>query len=171
MAPEIVIRAATLEDVPILARIHVDTWRATYIGLIDQQYLDSLSYADREQTLARGIAINSLSTRRLVALLDGEIAGFVIAGPKRGDDWPHSAEMYALYVAQSLQGRGVGSALYERTATWLKQAGHSGMIIRVLKGNTKSIQFYESRGARLMGAEPLTLGGAEYSEFVYGHEL
>jgi ribosomal protein S18 acetylase RimI-like enzyme len=171
MAPAVTIRPARLEDVPELARIQVDTWRSTYKGLIDQNYLDSLSYSDKEQNLAKGISLNYPTTVRLVALLDNVIAGFVIAGSKRGDDWPHTSEMYALYVAENVQGLGAGSALYKEAAEWLRHAGHSGMIIRVLKGNDKSIKFYGSRGARLIGDEPLMLEGIEYNELVFEQKL
>jgi GNAT superfamily N-acetyltransferase len=171
MASAVTIRPAVLEDVPELARIQVDTWRSTYSGLIDQSYLDSLSYSDKEQNLAKGISLNSPSTVRLVALLNDVIAGFVIAGARRGDEWPHTSEMYALYVAENLQGHGAGRTLYEQAVEWLRHAGHRGMIIRVLKGNDKSIQFYESRGARLIGEEPLMLEGTEYIELVLEQEL
>ena len=44
------IRAATLNDAPAIARVHVESWRTTYRGFLADDFLLSLSetgYADR----------------------------------------------------------------------------------------------------------------------------
>ena len=38
------IREATLDDVPGIARVHVDTWRTTYPGIVPAEHLAGLSY-------------------------------------------------------------------------------------------------------------------------------
>ena len=45
------IRPATLEDAPAIARVHVDTWRTTYAGIVPDEHLAKLSY-ERSQALA-----------------------------------------------------------------------------------------------------------------------
>ena len=42
------IREATRADSSAIARVHVDTWRSTYGGIVPQDFLDALSYAQRE---------------------------------------------------------------------------------------------------------------------------
>ena len=39
---DLIIREATLEDIPIVARLHVDSWNKTYKGIIDQEYLNNM---------------------------------------------------------------------------------------------------------------------------------
>ena len=36
------IRNATLEDIESVAKLHVDSWRETYAGIISQDYLDNM---------------------------------------------------------------------------------------------------------------------------------
>lgn|GEM_PF-5890417 len=36
-------REASLKDVPMIARVHVDTWRTTYHGIMPEEYLAQLS--------------------------------------------------------------------------------------------------------------------------------
>ena len=43
------IRPATQADVSAIARIHVDSWRATYRGIVTDAVLDELSYAEHEE--------------------------------------------------------------------------------------------------------------------------
>jgi hypothetical protein len=43
------IRPAAQADVPAIARINVDSWRAAYRGIVTDTMLDSLSYAEHEE--------------------------------------------------------------------------------------------------------------------------
>jgi hypothetical protein len=43
-----VIREAELSDAAAIARVHVDTWRSTYRGVIANDYLERLSYERAE---------------------------------------------------------------------------------------------------------------------------
>lgn len=51
------VRVAREADAEALARVHVDSWRAAYQGLMPQEYLDGLDPAERaaqwRQALAR----------------------------------------------------------------------------------------------------------------------
>ena len=42
------IRAAVPEDAASMARVHVDSWRSTYAGIVPAEYLAGLSYPNRE---------------------------------------------------------------------------------------------------------------------------
>jgi hypothetical protein len=43
----LVIREAAPADAPGIARVHVDTWRTTYQGIVPDQFLARLSYEAR----------------------------------------------------------------------------------------------------------------------------
>ena len=49
------IRDATPADIPAIARIHVDSWRTTYRGLMPDDLLAGLSYERRERQWAQAI--------------------------------------------------------------------------------------------------------------------
>jgi GNAT superfamily N-acetyltransferase len=167
-----IVRPATESGVPAIARIHVDTWRTTYKGLIAQDYLDSLSYEQKEAQWLSGIRKNDPATCRLVAESDGRVIGIAIAGSKRPDQWPDvTSELYAMYVPDDQQGRGVGSKLYAHVVDFLKSQRHEKMLIQVLKGNDKTISFYESRGAVLVGEGQVELAGRSYDHLIYQHDL
>lgn len=42
-----IIRRAIISDAPGIAKVHVDSWRTTYKGIIPQSFLDGLSYEQR----------------------------------------------------------------------------------------------------------------------------
>jgi hypothetical protein len=41
-------REATYSDIPAIARVHVDTWRSAYSGIVPDEVLTDLSYEKRE---------------------------------------------------------------------------------------------------------------------------
>ena len=43
------IREASPTDAAAIARVHVDSWRTTYAGIVPADYLANLSYTRREQ--------------------------------------------------------------------------------------------------------------------------
>jgi hypothetical protein len=45
---KMVIRKADIKDIPGIAKVHVDSWRTTYKGIVPETFLDSLSYESRE---------------------------------------------------------------------------------------------------------------------------
>ena len=44
------IREANVPDAADIAKVHVDSWRTTYTGVVPDEYLAQLSYEQREQT-------------------------------------------------------------------------------------------------------------------------
>jgi GNAT superfamily N-acetyltransferase len=70
---------------------------------------------------------------------DGRIVGYAVLR----DD-----ELHDLYVAPSAQGRGVGSALFDR----VREARPLGFRLWVFRDNTPARRFYEARGCRVIGA-------------------
>ena len=167
MELDILVRPAKIDDVAAVAKLHVDTWRTTYSGLIAPDFLSSLTYEEKEAQWMQGMKASSSRTQRLVATHDGVVAGFSIVGQRGPDEWGDASEMYALYVAEGLQGRGIGKQLFDSASTWAHDAGHDRLIIRVLKGNEPAIRFYGSRGAILCGEENVQIGGRTYLEHVY----
>src|SRR5262249_61423242 len=96
------VRTATVEDAPAIARIHVDTWRSAYRGLMPDAIIESRSYQRRldrwSETLRRA---DGDSEGVFVALADdGRIAGFASGGPARDADLGYAGELYTLYVLQ-----------------------------------------------------------------------
>ncbi len=53
-----IIRKAELNDAYNIAKVNVDSWKSTYRGVLANEYLENLSYEQREQAMKNTI-INS----------------------------------------------------------------------------------------------------------------
>jgi ribosomal protein S18 acetylase RimI-like enzyme len=170
---ETTIRRAVLEDAEGIARAHLESWRSSYPGILPSEYLEGLDYAQRLEGWRRGLEQSGASV--FVAVEPGRerIVGFCAVGPNREE--PESlpgfrGELYALYLVDEAKGRGVGRALFERGLGWLRENGLVPLVLWVLKDNTRARGFYEKRGGRLVGEQPIAIGGRSYPEVAYAWE-
>ena len=127
-------RRATVQDAVAIAYIHVDTWRTTYKGIIADEFLSNLSYERRQQMWEDAIKDQKNPTRVFVAEEDGQTIGFAACGPAR-DEKEFAGELYAIYVTQSSQEKGVGRMLAGSAASDLKSRGLNSMLVWVLAEN------------------------------------
>ena len=66
------IRDATLSDAPGIARVHVDSWRTTYKGLIPDHIIANRSYEYRERLWTQFLTEQQAETFVYVAEEAGE---------------------------------------------------------------------------------------------------
>jgi L-amino acid N-acyltransferase YncA len=165
------IREATSADAEGVARVHVDTWRSAYRGIVPDSYLDGLDYRDSAERWARGF---SNPDRRGFAFVaedeDGEIVGFAVGGPQRSDVSGYEGELIAIYVLGNRQGKGAGRALARAVARELLARGMRSMVVWVLTDNHPARRFYESLGGVWLREGEFDLDGLKLMETCYGWE-
>lgn len=153
---ELTIRAMTSADVKEVAYVHWKSWQETYAGLISEDYL-----------LQRTLDYSIMRMRKdyqntLVAVTDGEVAGFLKYGPCRNYDLMNTGEVYAIYVLQKYQGKGIGYQLMNHALTCLR--AYPVIALWVLKGNDKAVAFYQRFGFEFDGAEMELELGSQVTE-------
>ena len=190
-AQQIHVRQAVDSDAHGIAQVHIDSWRSTYAGIVPADHLAGLDYDEREKRWHR-----LLADRRQNAFVaedqDGRIIGFASGGPERSGsasasgtpsctDDPqvesggpdpnappeYSAELYAIYLYESDQRRGVGRRLVASLCSWFLSRGWHSMLTWVLTDNP-SRNFYEALGGEEVRVETITIGGTELTEVAYG---
>lgn len=163
------IREAIPQDAAGIARVHVESWRTTYPGIMPQEHLDALSYSDRERTWHK-ILCGDGTTKTLVYVAEtdvGEIVGFVAGGAERAGDPDFRGEISALYLLQSQQGRGLGRRLVQTFAQRLSQEGYRTLLIWVNVHNPAR-RFYEALGGTLARTGQREIRGVTYDDAGYG---
>ncbi len=142
--PGVSLRLATLDDVTALALLHQQCWREAYSPIVDNALLEArLDLRRSEDTWRTKIEEGS---QRLIAVRDDVPIGFVASGAGRDDDPPTPRELYALYVARSDWGSGVGRLLLAE-----ELRGESASLW-VLEDNTRARDFYTRHGFEWDGA-------------------
>ena len=163
------IRLAQPSDAGGIARVHVDSWRSTYRGIVPDNYLAGLSYEQRENYW-RSILTHRSETPQwiYVAELDaGTIVGFACGGIEREQNPVYRGELYAIYLLADHQKQGIGRGLMQAVARSLVDAGTDSMLVWVLAENP-SRAFYQSLGGQYVREKPITIGDVTLTEVAYG---
>jgi ribosomal protein S18 acetylase RimI-like enzyme len=163
------IRPAGLEDAAGIARVHVDSWRSSYKGLIADEFLAALSYERRTEVWSQ--YLSDLQHGRFLYVAEtrpSEIVGFVSAGPGREGDLEYQGELNAIYLLQLAQGQGLGRRLVDQVMHELCKRSFSSMLLWVLKDNQPARKFYEAVGGETLRERPIKIGNQVLIEVAYG---
>ena len=166
MVEAVVVRPAAAEDIPAIARVHVDSWRTTYRGIVPDEYLAGLAYAGRERMWQ---AVLGEGRERHVALVavdpEAGVCGFALGA--KSDEPGFDGEILAIYLLASHQRRGIGTRLMWEIAGEFSARKLGSMIVWVLAENPAR-RFYEALGGRFFRSRPIEIGGETLNEVAYG---
>jgi GNAT superfamily N-acetyltransferase len=142
------VRWAQVRDAEAIARVHVDSWRATYRGLLPDEVLAELDVPRRTREWRERLREGSLPT--LVAERGEEVVGFcTLALPARDAGEPDTvAEIPALYVHPRHVRAGIGSRLLEAAFAEMRARGFREAMLWMLAGNEGATRFYARTGWR-----------------------
>lgn len=158
------IRRGREADIPGIAMVVVDTWRATFAGRLPSEYLDGLSYAHQEKRHRRMFGQPDVTYH--VAVDDEVIVGFASGGPSRHDRYPDDNEVYAIYVLPTAQRRNIGSILFRRIVTDLQKSDHRGLVTMALALNPYR-HFYTRLGGTETDGGTIKLGSVVAEQIAY----
>ena len=160
------VRRATVDDAEAIERIRVETWRATYRGLLPDALIDQL----QPNVERRRERLRSPSELNFVAEEGTKVVGYAFAGSERSHDQEYPGEVYAIYVLPGMQGKGHGRALIRQCADGLAARGITAMLIWVLRENQIGRGFYERLGGMPVREKALEEfpGAEEHVEIAYG---
>lgn len=161
------IRPATAADAEAIARVHVDSWRASYKDFLPADFLANLSIERRAEQWRNALTVKAAANFIFVAEdTKTDVVGFVASGPERESKLGYSGEIYAIYLLQTNQGAGLGRELFQTAVSDLKQRGFLSLHLWVLAENP-SRGFYERMGGLAVAEKKIEIGGVELNEVAY----
>lgn len=167
------IRRAVRSDATAIGRVHVETWQATYAGLLPDAMLVRLSEARQAAGWQRALA--DPREKRGIFVADDEdmgVVGFGSCGPVRdppdGLNGTESrvGEVYTLYVEPDFQNIGLGRRLLDAMFRQLKADGCDTVVLWMLARNPTRF-FYEGLGGDPVGGRTDRMGGEPVEEVAY----
>lgn len=157
-------RKAQTSDALDIARVHVKSWKTTYKNIVPEAYLEKMNYDDRKNMWKDIISNQTV----FVAEVNGKIVGFANGGEERTGEYSgYQGELYAIYILESFQQRGIGKQLLDLVAAHLSQMNITSMTVSVLEDNI-SCTFYERLGAWHIDTVEIEIAGKTLNELVYG---
>lgn len=161
------LRPATLADAPDIARVRIDSWRATYRGLIPDAYLDGMQVDASIAIWERVLAAKTDAASVFVIAHDAAIVGFAAGNRLTDPKYERDAELSAVYVRPDYQRAGLGHRLVGAVVEAMRANGASGMIVWTIAGNKPARTFYEQLGGLLLVEQPFQWEGMDLVEAAY----
>lgn len=141
-----VVRPASETDADELGAMHVQAWRESYTGVVDQGVLDAMDPVRRGERWREWLRQPGNPSRLVGVDPEGRLVGMVSAGPCRDDDAPAEEELWAINVLESAKGSGLADALL------LAALGDRPASMWVLRRNPRAHAFYARHGFTPDGA-------------------
>jgi len=168
-------RLATIEDIPEIVKVNVETWRTTYQSIFSPEFLHNISYEEKE---IRWRQLFEKPEREIFIYLaeevSKEIVGFSMGSLEQSNltlKIPgirnYIGELMAIYVLQEHQRKKIGLKLVKLIVERLIESRINSMIVWVLKGNP-FCNFYERIGGKYIGEKMLEIDDTNYIEIAYG---
>ncbi len=149
MAANIRVRAAGPGDVTGMARVHVESWRQSYRGLMPDEVLDDPELPARRVGMWGAVLGDQRFRDRRVAVaeIEGEIVGIAMSGPaEEGASAPR--QLFVLYLLAAHHGSGAGGELLDAVV-----GSDEDVQLWVADPNPRAQAFYRRRGFVADGAE------------------
>ncbi|WP_434631990.1 GNAT family N-acetyltransferase [Chromobacterium sp. CV08] len=142
------LRPAHAGDVPSIAALHAASWRASYRGILPDDYLDQRA-ADERLALWRGRFRRPSPPWVRLACWDGETVGFVCLLPEEAPEL--GVYLDNLHVLPGQQGRGIGRALMAAAAAEAERiAPGRPLYLWVYERNADACAVYDKLGGTVM---------------------
>jgi GNAT superfamily N-acetyltransferase len=125
MSEPIIFRPAVLADVPAMSTIRLAVRENT---LSDPGRITRQMYIDYLERSGRG----------WVAEINGAVVGFSCADRQ-------DASIWALFLAEEYEGRGIGKRLLRLAVAWLFEQGHASVHLTTTP-DTRADRFYHAQG-------------------------
>ena len=163
---DVAIRDATAADVADVARVHVASWRGSFVGLAPPEFLDNMSEERRRNVL--GKRLSEPSYRLMVAeKLGSGVVGFIDFSRPDFENYGYEARVYSFYLLPEYQRLGVGRRLFDRCFERMTEEGITSACLDTLEVSPYR-KFYEKHGGEVVAHDSHKLADVEYPTVVYG---
>lgn len=143
------IRFAAKQDIPGMIRLLLQ------VGEVHHQIRPDLfrSGAQKYDKEALAALLEDPSRPILIAEQEGDVAGYCFCILQETKDDPVLCHRKVLYiddlcVDETVRGKGVAAALYEKTLEYAKELGCHSVTLNVWCGNDRAMAFYEKCGMK-----------------------
>lgn len=167
----VTLRDAIDADYVAIARLHAESWRSAYRGILSDEYLDSRAHSDRAALWqSRFSERASKPFFVILAEIGSQLAGFACVFPN--EDLVYGAFVDKLHVTPQLTRKGIGRLLLNAVGHRLTadqshtdeahrdqpHAGQAhGIYLWAMEQNLNARRFYSRVGAVEVGSEAFAM--------------
>ena len=148
------IRKATLQDIPVLEKVIIDSFLVPHGHAAPKDYIDDyISRNFNSESIKDDIS--NPDNQYYVLLYEKKIVGFskVIFNFKNENIFENNVtKMERIYLLKEYYGLGLGKSLFNFNVKIAKENNQVGMWLHVWIENKRAIEFYKKMGMKYVGS-------------------
>ena len=141
------IRSLNEADYDAVINIVNKNWRTVYLGYVNPYLLSDDGCRKRAFDLKDDFT--SYRFEEYVWDENGSAVALLSLGKTEDTDKANAFELWRIYIAQNMQGKGIGSKLLNFAEEQAKQKGYAEILIWSFRENTRAITFYQKNGFQI----------------------
>ena len=141
------IRSLNEADYDAVINIVNENWRTVYLGYVNPFLLSDDGCRKREFDLKKDFTSHRFE--EYVWVENSSAVALLSLGKTADTDKTNAYELWRIYIAQNMQGKGIGGKLLNFAEEQAKQKGYSEMLIWAFRENTRAITFYQKHGFQI----------------------
>lgn len=154
------IREATIDDLEIISKIHVDAWKDTYKGIVPETHLSKMSYDIQREKWKKRLFTDNINNEKMFLLeTEDRILGF--SSGNSIDE--NRARINTIYFVNDARGQGHGTELFNYT---IKKLNRNIIEVWCFEENENRV-FYEKLGGSPGDRQCVQLGEKVLVELQY----
>ncbi|MFL6466629.1 MAG: 3-deoxy-manno-octulosonate cytidylyltransferase [Pyrinomonadaceae bacterium] len=159
------IRKANREELPRVAKVHVDSWQRSFAGIAPKAFLANIS-VEKRLAAYRERRCDENYEMMVADHTDAGIIGFADFGTPRlpGD---FDAQIFSFYFLPEYQRRGYGERLFRRCVARMAEKGITSLCLDSLEVSPYRA-FYDKMGGKIVGHDSHKLGDKDFATVIYG---
>lgn len=152
-----VIEKLDLNNVEYYARVNALAWKQSYKGIVNDDFLELINQEEEIQKSIQNLkaGLND-DSRRFLLKVNDEYVGVLRVRKTKYEKYSNCGELGALYLLDSVKGKGFGKILFNKAIKELIDMGYNDMIIGCLVNNPSN-EFYKHLGGKFVDNSPLKL--------------
>ena len=166
------IEKLNIENVEYYARVNALAWKQSYKGIVNDDFLELINTEPEiQKTIANLKEGLNDSSRRFLIKYNDEYVGLIRVRKTKYDKYSECGELGALYLLDSVKGKGLGKILFNKAINELKNMNYNKMILGCLSENPSN-EFYKHMCGKLVDTNPLILpNGQKLKENLYYYDI
>jgi ribosomal protein S18 acetylase RimI-like enzyme len=160
------IRYANVDDAAILGRIHSQSWKVAYKGIVPEEILNNISSEKRQKYFEK--ALSEGWEEDAIIFKDDMDVGLICIGKCRDEDKDSSyGEIRGIYLLPEYFNKGIGLELINWGISELTNRKYKKISLWVLEENVHARRFYEKVGFTHDGTVKEITIGKKLKEYRY----
>ena len=166
------IEKLNIENVEYYARVNALAWKQSYKGIVNDDFLELINTEPEiQKTIANLKKGLNDSSRRFLIKYNDEYVGLIRVRKTKYNKYSECGELGALYLLDSVKGKGLGKILFNKAINELKNMNYNKMILGCLSENPSN-DFYKHMGGKLVDTNLLILpNGQKLKEDLYYYDI